>query len=46
MLENLHWEAGGFRPGFLIIQNLVTGSGKKTDFRHKKELNQYLNTGV
>ncbi len=29
MLENLHWEAGAFRPGFLIEQNLVTGSGKQ-----------------
>jgi hypothetical protein len=29
MLENLHWEAGGFRPGFLVEQNLVTGSGKQ-----------------
>ncbi len=38
MLENLHWETGGFRPGFLIEQNLVTGSGTQQTLGKKLNL--------
>ncbi len=40
MLENFHWEAGVFRPGFLIEENLVTGSGKQKTLDTKLNLNQ------